>query len=110
MYGYEFKFIFSGFIEWKPIVDVSGAKAPLLGSSNSISESNFLDVSEHDGFGSGQWKIVLEDSQVAVSNLDSVVLVQNLRHRAMISIPTWLIFIVSNKVLFFNLKFPFLIV
>ena len=66
-----------------------------MSGSNSIFESDFLNVSEHDGFGGGEWEIVLEDSQVTVSDLDSVVFVQNLGHAA-ISNWIWLISIISN--------------
>ena len=80
MNGNEFEFVFSGSVEWEPVVEVAGAESPVLPCPNSIFESHFLNVCEHDGFGGGEWEIVLEDSQVTVSNLDSVVFVEYLGH------------------------------
>ncbi len=43
-----------------------------------------MDLIEHDGFGGGEGEVVLEDPQVAVSDFDGVVFVENLRHNLLI--------------------------
>ena len=51
---------------------------------DTIFESNSFNLIEHDGFGGGEGEVVLEDTQVAASDFDSVVFVENLRHNLLI--------------------------
>jgi hypothetical protein len=45
---------------------------------DTIFESDSFDLIEHDGFGGGEGEVVLEDPQVAVSDFNGVVFVENL--------------------------------
>jgi hypothetical protein len=72
---------------------------------DTIFESDSLDLIEHDGFGGGEGEVILEDPQVAVSDFDGVVFVENFRHN--ILIPNYLFISIPTVYFDFNCIFLF---
>jgi len=68
-------FILSFGIKWEPIVHVSGANSPFVGSFSSILNRNKLNLFEQDGLGSGQREIILKNGKISVCDEDSMILI-----------------------------------